>query len=134
MNAHDVDFGQAVRAAAVGKPAQLDEILRSRRALGDGERALIRSLDDGLLRPNTGGRPRSVSRPAVEKMRHIIEYRRRLAVRGRRTLIAEDMAKEIGVTRAELLRWQTEIQQSENYMKAVGLSYWRLEDWPHLNV
>ncbi len=96
--AADASFAHAVRAAATGNAAPLDEMLRSRTPLGDAERALIAELDSGVLRPVMG---RGAALTAAQQRYCAARY----IAGGATKAVLADLVDETGMDRATVLGW-----------------------------
>ena len=98
MYALDLTFFHAVREAAQGRAALLDDILRSGAHLGEGERAEIALLDTGVLRP-VGGRGGALS-PEQHRL-----YAARYLLGGSNKAVLGEIVDETGMDRTTVLGW-----------------------------
>lgn len=101
MYALDRTFLHAVREAAQGRTALLDDILRSGAHLGEGERAEIALLDTGMLRPVRRAGERG---GALTQDQHRL-YAARYLVGGSNKAVLGEIVDETGMDRSTVLGW-----------------------------
>jgi hypothetical protein len=97
----DHTFLHAVREAAQGRGALLDDILRSGAHLGEGERAEIALLDTGALRPvrRAGERGGALTQDQQRL------YAARYLVGGSNKAVMGEIVDETGMDRSTVLGW-----------------------------
>lgn len=98
MYALDHTFLHAVREAAQGRNALLDDILRSGAHLGEGERAELALLDTGALRPVVGR-----GGALTEDQQRL--YAARYLVGGSNKAVLGEIVDETGMDRTTVFGW-----------------------------